>query len=183
LASGDTILEGAPEPVSKLATAELQNLNVTTRFNTKVSAVTNSKSDDRATLTLSSGDKLVADLYIPTFGLKPNTSYMPSQYLNNQGYIIVDEFFRLKGVENVFAIGDCSAFENSQFVTCDRQSIHLSKNVVLILSRKAPLPYYPATKREFSSVHHPPIPASSCPSLSLPPLSSLSPLPSTSSYH
>jgi hypothetical protein len=137
-------------------TTELKNLNVTIKFNTRITTVTKNPSNNKTTLTLSTGDTLTTDLYIPTFGIKPNTSYMPTQYLDNKGYINVNTFFNLKGVKNIFAIGDCSSLENSQIITCDRQSVHLSKSLLLMLANKIPVAYQPSGKRKLylSYYHH-----------------------------
>lgn len=97
--------------------------------------------DDRQELTLSNGEKMIADVYIPTFGVKPNSSYMPSKFLDSNGYIIVDELLSVKGLKDVWAIGDVSNAEPPQFIFVDRQSTHLAKNMILMLSGKPPLPY------------------------------------------
>lgn len=50
----------------------------------------------------------VFDLVIPTFGYTPNTDFVPKQYLDRRGYIVVDDHFKVKGTDTVFAIGDCA---------------------------------------------------------------------------
>jgi apoptosis-inducing factor 2 len=57
-------------------------------------------------LTLSSGDKLTTDLYIPAFGLIPNSSYIPAKFLNPNGFVKVDEYLKVKGEGDVWAIGN-----------------------------------------------------------------------------
>ena len=101
----------------------------------------------RQELTLSGGDKLIADMYIPTFGLTPNSSYIPAKFLNANGSVTVDEYLKVKGARDVWAIGDVSDVEPSQFISCDRQSVYLAKNITLVLSDKTPLPYKVATSR------------------------------------
>jgi NADH dehydrogenase FAD-containing subunit len=101
----------------------------------------------RQELTLSGGDKLITDMYIPTFGLIPNSSYIPAKFLNANGSVTVDEYLKVKGAGAVWAIGDVSDVEPSQFISCDRQSAYLAKNITFILSNKTPLPYKVATSR------------------------------------
>ena len=103
--------------------------------------------DGRKELTLSSGDKLTTDMYVPTFGLIPNSSYVPASHLNANGSVMVDEFLRVKGAKDVWAIGDVSDVESWQFITCDRQSTHLAKNMISMINNKAPVPYKVATSR------------------------------------
>lgn len=50
----------------------------------------------------------IFDLVIPTFGYTPNTSFIPKQYLDDKDYVNVDDHFKVKGTDNVFATGDCA---------------------------------------------------------------------------
>jgi NADH dehydrogenase FAD-containing subunit len=110
------------------------------KLNTKVDGSVQA-GDGRQTLTLSGGNTLTTDLYIPTFGVIPNSSYIPEKYLNANGFVVVDDYLKVKGLENVWAIGDISSHEPPQFLFADKQAGHLAKNILLILSNKAPLPY------------------------------------------
>lgn len=86
-------------------------------------------------------------MYIPTFGLIPNSSFIPSKYLNSKGYIKVDEYLQVKGTKDIYAIGDVSDIELEQFIVTDKQSTALSKNLITILSNKIPVPYKVAGTR------------------------------------
>ncbi len=151
IASGPKVLEEAPASVSKVATEELQNLKVDIRLQTKVVGST-VMPNGRQELTLSGGDILITDMYIPTFGLIPNSSYIPAKFLNANGYVTVDEYLKVKGAEDVWAIGDVSDVEASQFITCDRQSAYAARNMTFILSNKTPLPYKAITSRMATSL-------------------------------
>ncbi|KAE9364424.1 putative apoptosis-inducing factor [Stipitochalara longipes BDJ] len=145
LASGSTILESAIPSVSKTATQLLQNLHVEIRLNTKVDGTVQGV-DGRQTISLAGGKKLNADVYIPTFGVIPNSSYIPNKYLNGNGFVIVDDYLKVKDLEDVWAIGDVSDHEPPQFMFADKQAAYLAKNILLILGKKAPLPYKDATR-------------------------------------
>ncbi|KAK9427249.1 hypothetical protein V1505DRAFT_334675 [Lipomyces doorenjongii] len=145
IAGGSAILEQAIPSVSKTATKLLEGLKVNIKYKTKVSGSAQTP-EGRQELTLASGDKLVADLYISTFGLVPNSSYVPAKFLNANGFVTVDEYLKVKGTENVWAIGDVSDLEPQQFMFADKQSTHLAKNIVLILTKKTPLPHKLGTK-------------------------------------
>jgi hypothetical protein len=97
-------------------------------------------------------------MYIPTFGLVPNSGYVPAQFVNADGYVTVDEFLNVKSkgdgvgapLKDIWALGDVTDLEYAQFISCDKQSAHLAKNVILALradSTRPPLPYKAATKR------------------------------------
>jgi len=88
---------------------------------------------------------VIADMYIPTYGLIPNSSYIPTKFLNENGYAMVDEFLNLKGAKDVWAIGDVSEVENSSYIYADKQSEYLAKNLTLLLSGKKMVSYKVAT--------------------------------------
>ncbi|KAK9238079.1 hypothetical protein V1525DRAFT_387804 [Lipomyces kononenkoae] len=140
LAGGPTILETAIPSVSKNAAKLLQDLKVDIKLQTTVIGAAKT-TDGRQEIILSGGDKLITDLYIPTFGVAPNSSYVPGKYLNDNGRVKVDDNLNVKGVQDVWAIGDVSDLEPPQAFLADRQSAHLAKNIILILSNKTPLPY------------------------------------------
>lgn len=90
----------------------------------------------RTELTLSDGQKIVTDLYLPTTGLIPNSSYVPHNLLNANGFVVVDEFLRVKGTTDVWAVGDVSSVQRPQFVNTDKQSVHVVKNIGLMMKGK-----------------------------------------------
>ncbi|KAG9239537.1 hypothetical protein BJ875DRAFT_414260 [Amylocarpus encephaloides] len=140
IASGPSLLEGTPSSISKYATKELQNLKIDIRLSTRVVSSTYLSSSQQE-LTLATGETLTTDLYIPTFGLTPNSSYIPAKFLNAQKYAIVNTYLQLKETKDIWAIGDVSNVENSQFISCDRQSAYLAKNIVALLRDGLVAPY------------------------------------------
>jgi len=92
-------------------------------------------------LTLSGGSKMTIDVYLPLIGLKPNSSYIPETLLNPKGFVIVDKYLRVKGAEGLWAVGDISAIQRPQYMNTEAQSVHLAKNIGLVLQKKQPLPY------------------------------------------
>lgn len=140
ISNGPTVLEGRPASVSETAVKQLKALSVELKLNTQVN-IPVQLPDGRHELTLSSRDKLVVDMYIPTFGVQPNTSYVPSKFLDTNGFIEVNGYLGIEGAEGVFAIGDVSNAEPPQFWFVEKQSTHLAKNMVRVLRGKDPLPY------------------------------------------
>jgi NADH dehydrogenase FAD-containing subunit len=59
-------------------------------------------------LSFSTGqEEVAADLVFWTLGkVTPNSSFVPSEWLNAAGYVVVDQYLRVKGTDNVFAVGD-----------------------------------------------------------------------------
>ena len=134
------MLERSPTNVSKLTEKELKNLNVHIKFEERV-ATASKLGNDQHELTLTSGRKLTADVYIPTFGLAPNNSYIPAKFLNAEGFVVVDEYLQVKGAKDVWAIGDISATEGSQYLPANTQATHAVKNIILAGNGKALLAY------------------------------------------
>lgn len=132
----------------------LRDLNVDVKLQTKIirSSRTKREGPNQFEISLSDGTTLSADLYIPTSGIVPNSSYIPDKHLNANGFVKVDEFFQVKGLENqhVWAIGDVNDLESPQLMVVDRQSGHLAKNIVLMLNNKAALPYKEGIRGKFT---------------------------------
>ena len=93
---------------------------------------------------------MITDLYIPTFGLIVNSSYVPSRFLDADGYVMVDEYLAVKGAKDVWAIGDVSDAEFPQFLPLDRQSKYLAKAITMILRDMPVDPYKAMTTRKIS---------------------------------
>ena len=131
--------------MTQRATSALLSLHVSIKYLAKV--VSSSPTPDRGiTLTLSNGEQVDADMYIPAFGLSPNSSYIPSEFLDDKGYVEVDMNLRVKGAEDVWAIGDVSALEWNQYLAGRAQALYMSKNFGLILKGKVPVPYKISTR-------------------------------------
>jgi len=137
--------------VSTYVQTGLEELKVHLKLSTKVQS-TIPNPNGQTELLLSTGEKLVTDVYIPAFGLTPNSSYMPSEFVDARGYVVVDSYLKVLDAQNVWAIGDVSACEWSQFIPADKQSEYLAKALVLILNGKTPAPYKMITHRKFSSI-------------------------------
>ncbi|KAE9365023.1 FAD/NAD(P)-binding domain-containing protein [Stipitochalara longipes BDJ] len=146
ITSDATLLSGTPTTFSTYVQTTLRDLKVNLKFSTKVKS-TSVLPNGQTELLLSTGEKLIADLYIPTFGLIPNSSYMLSEFLDTKGYVVVDSYLKVLGAKDVWAIGDVSACEWSQFIPADKQSAHLAKSLVLLLNGKTPTPYKLITHR------------------------------------
>ncbi|EMT66633.1 Apoptosis-inducing factor 2 [Fusarium odoratissimum] len=142
--AGPTVLDNRPDSVSKSAHSQLEKLGVKIRLNTKVNesiTLPNGKQE----VTFSSGEKVVTDLVIPTFGVVPNSSFVPPDLLDAHGYIKVDQYLAIEGRQDVFAIGDVSNVEAPQFWFVNTQAGHMAKNLVHIMIGKPMIPYKAST--------------------------------------
>ncbi|KAF7183863.1 hypothetical protein CNMCM7691_004285 [Aspergillus felis] len=61
-------------------------------------------------ISLSNGQQLAPDLYIPTTGVLPNNSFIPQQWLDTDGWVKVNQELRVQGGQNasipIYAAGD-----------------------------------------------------------------------------
>ncbi|KAK4192735.1 apoptosis-inducing factor B [Podospora australis] len=121
------------------AANELKKLNVTIKYNAR--AVSSKKLDSGKTeVTLENGETITTDLYLPTTGMSPNTSYIPAEYLLGNKTVDVDEFLRVKNTTNVWAVGDVVSKPRAGFMITQKQAASAAKNIELALQSKQPVP-------------------------------------------
>ena len=125
--------------VSQVVERDLQKLGVKLVRNTQVKSVqTNVKGEEdtvaQTTITLSNGSSIVADLYLPLFGVQVNTSFVPASLLDSAGNLVLDKTMRVVGTKNVWGIGDVGNLEAKQVTVTDTQIIHLSAALDSVLT-------------------------------------------------
>jgi len=125
--------------VSQAVERDLQRLGVKLVDNTHVKDVeTNANREKDAprqtTLTLSNGSSLVADLYLPLFGVQVNTSFVPASLLDSAGNLNLDKTMCVMGTKNIWGIGDVGNMESKQLTVTDAQILHLSAALDSVLT-------------------------------------------------
>jgi len=124
---------GSDKLSAKLTTL-LSQQNVTHLSNTK--AVKQSDTSVK----LDNGKILKADLVITAIGAKPNTEWLKpnnKNLLDEKGFIKVDDYLRVEGTENVFALGDCAdVAEPKMVVHADKQSKTVVSNLKAVANGK-----------------------------------------------
>ncbi|KXJ85802.1 hypothetical protein Micbo1qcDRAFT_169074 [Microdochium bolleyi] len=150
LSGDDSILGG--DSVAAAATNELKKLGVEIRTSSRVASTaqldggsssdTNNSTTGKTEITLQNGEKLTADLYLPTMGVVPNSEYVPAKLLNDRTKLVeVDDRFRVTGgggADNVWAAGDIVSKPKAAFVLADMQAAGVAKNIDLVLRGKSP---------------------------------------------
>ncbi|KAJ4473853.1 hypothetical protein J3R30DRAFT_3671904 [Lentinula aciculospora] len=82
------------------------------------------------------GKTLKPDLVVPTWGTRPNTSYLPSDFLSSSGHVKILPTFQLPSHPNVFAFGDIIDW-NEQKSAAKAAYFHapkVAKNILLYLN-------------------------------------------------
>ncbi|KAI0393495.1 hypothetical protein F5Y17DRAFT_306768 [Xylariaceae sp. FL0594] len=137
LSADKEVLSG--DSISAKATSELKKLNVAVRGSSRVVGA-EALSDGKTQILLQSGEKLVTDLYLPTMGMLPNTEFLPENLLTGQRFVDIDEFYRVKGAEDVWAAGDVVWKPRGSFVLTDKQAAGVAKNIEAVLVGKEQTP-------------------------------------------
>jgi NADH dehydrogenase FAD-containing subunit len=120
--------------VREAAKKELERLKVKVITSAKV---TSPAGDNSKTLTLTKPDgttsTLQADLLIPTFGLVPNTSFLPPSMLDARGFVKQTTYLRAEGHDDIFVVGDAGNLQTPQAAHTEQQTLH----VVRLLEARA----------------------------------------------
>ncbi|KAG0649418.1 Oxidoreductase ptaL [Hyphodiscus hymeniophilus] len=139
--SGEELLiDSMPTSIAQGAESQLVKMGVKVTKGVKVLTDTPT-ADGKTELALSNGEKMVVDLYLPTIGVIYNTEYVPKALLDERGQVVVDEFLRVKGAQDIWAAGDLTNVDYAQFVYCEKQAGAVAKNLDLILKGKEAVPY------------------------------------------
>jgi NADH dehydrogenase FAD-containing subunit len=107
----DRLLPQVRPAISKTAEQKLKALNVNVLYNTRV---TDASEDGhgRTIVTLAKGDKLETDLYVPAYGVEPNSSWLPTELLDDKKYLITNAAtLRVDAAgPRVYSIGDVASY-------------------------------------------------------------------------
>jgi NADH dehydrogenase FAD-containing subunit len=80
---------------------------------------------------------MTCDVYLPTTGVVPNSAYIPHSLLDQNGFVLVDEFLQVKGTTDAWAVGDISSVQRPQYMNTEKQSNHVVKNIGASLKGQA----------------------------------------------
>lgn len=120
LAANGTVLDG--DSVGPAAKAELVKLGVKIKTDARVED-TKEVEGGKTEIVLKNGETITADLYLPTMGMAANTEMVDKKYLNEHGYVSVDDFYQVVGLENegVWAAGDVVSKPRAGFMITQKQ--------------------------------------------------------------
>jgi NADH dehydrogenase FAD-containing subunit len=127
------ILRG--DSIASAARSELKKVGVEIRDNSRVTDV-KTTADGQTEVVLANGEVLVTDLYLPTMGLIPNTEYLDKSYLNENGFVVVNDNYEVHGAEGVWAVGDLVGKPRCGFMITQKQAAGVGRNVDAVLGGK-----------------------------------------------
>ncbi|KAG9647647.1 hypothetical protein KCU95_g9926, partial [Aureobasidium melanogenum] len=107
LCGSEKLLPVLRSGLAKQAEAYLARVGVSVKYNSRVESI-EKLGDGHTKLSLSNGETLVCDLYLPATGVTPATGYIPYELLDDQGYVKTNpETLRVDVAgPGVYAIGD-----------------------------------------------------------------------------
>ncbi|KAI4653822.1 hypothetical protein J4E93_001589 [Alternaria ventricosa] len=116
ITSDKQLLPGLRPAIAKVAEQKLKALGVEIVYNTRVVDSTQTK-DGRTALTLKDGGKLEADLYVPAYGVQPNSSWLPDQLLNEKGYLVTNDSTLRVDIAGprVYGFGDIASYSRNNY--------------------------------------------------------------------
>ncbi|KAH7156698.1 hypothetical protein EDB81DRAFT_787716 [Dactylonectria macrodidyma] len=129
---GDAPLPILRPEIGKTAAMELGRLQVKILQGVRVASL--DKRGGQVSITLSDGRKVEADLFLPLYGMRPNTRFLPAQFLDEQGSLNLDKTLRVTGLDNVWGVGDAGNLEPKQLIYAERQALHLADNLGAVLT-------------------------------------------------
>ncbi|RDA96224.1 hypothetical protein CP533_1720 [Ophiocordyceps camponoti-saundersi (nom. inval.)] len=136
LNSSDTLVSG--DSSAAAVESELRRLGVDVKKGLRGTPSDDApRPDGKTVVHLSDGGFLLTDLYLPTTGLSPNTSFLPADWLTQGGYVDVDECMRVPGTSGVWALGDVVSKPRAGFLITEAQvAAGVASNVDLVLKGK-----------------------------------------------
>ncbi|KAF8857407.1 FAD/NAD(P)-binding domain-containing protein [Acephala macrosclerotiorum] len=132
--SDSKILPALRVAIAKKAETYLAQVGVTVIKNARVKSVTPGGAGtdsaliaSKATVSLDDGQTLEADLYIPAFGTRPNTSFIDKSLLNADGRVETNaSTLRVdKARPRIYAVGDVGSYA--------RPAVHLILNAIPVI--------------------------------------------------
>ncbi|KZM23537.1 uncharacterized protein EKO05_0011276 [Ascochyta rabiei] len=116
ITASNKLLPALRPAIAKAAEAKLKALGVEVLYNQRV--VDTQTSGEHTIITLSKGDKLEADLYVPAHGVQPNSSFLPAHLLDDRKYLKVNEStLRVDAAgPRVYSVGDVASYSRNSLV-------------------------------------------------------------------
>lgn len=144
LVEGDSrLLQGMSDKSGERALRYLKKFDVHVKLNTMV------KSYDGHIATLGNGEEIATHTLVWAAGVQGNYPAGLSEESIKGARLLVDEFSRVKGHEDIYAIGDIAAMQSDELPkghpmlapVAIQQGKHLADNFKRLISNKKPVPF------------------------------------------
>lgn len=136
LSSNDRLLPTVRADVGKAAQSQLEALGVIVKLNTRVTEVKEGGPDGAYELVLSGGETIAADLHIPTYGLVPNTGFLPAELLDDTKSVRVNAYMQSSAQPNIWATGDAAGVVVKMNLTTKPMLVVVEHNILAVAGGK-----------------------------------------------
>jgi NADH:ubiquinone reductase (H+-translocating) len=141
--AGASLVKGYDSRLSGDAYGRLRELGVRVSLSARIAGV------DEHFIRLMSGERIAYDVLLWTAGVKAQNILVPNAEMDRKGRLLVNDFFQVKGHQNIFALGDNAAVLNrkGQTVPSSAQDARDQANYLayalpfIIKNQKPPRPY------------------------------------------
>ncbi|KAJ5371015.1 uncharacterized protein N7496_007107 [Penicillium cataractarum] len=151
-----SLLEGATETVQRTAESILRRKNVEILKDVTVDQVTQDPKTEIWTVTLSTGQTITADEYISTTGVIPNNEFIPKSFLNQDGWVNVDEQLRVVEYGNsrsdTYALGDITCHPYRLLSRVAVQATTVASNIAASVRKNTRIAKYSAKAQKMMMV-------------------------------
>ena len=119
---------------------QLAALDVRLQLGQTLSGLPGAEPATLATIRISTGDgtELLADIWFRAFGVRPHSDFLDQGSLadarDERGYVRVDDYLRVVGETNVFALGDVSDADRDMAGVATRQSAVVAANIRTLIT-------------------------------------------------
>ncbi|KAH7361073.1 hypothetical protein BKA65DRAFT_197968 [Rhexocercosporidium sp. MPI-PUGE-AT-0058] len=121
---------------SSAAESRLKALGVKTVNDVKLSS-TRRNADGTTTVALSDGSSRTVDVFIDATGGKPNSTFLPSAWLNESGRVITDDKTMRTDKPGIYAIGDVASYSSGSIVDAQSSVAPLGTSIGIDLAKAA----------------------------------------------
>jgi NADH dehydrogenase FAD-containing subunit len=143
-----SLLEGATDTVQRTAESILRRKNVEILKNVTVDEVNEDTEKKSWTVKLSTGQTITADEYISTTGVIPNNQFIPKSFLNDKGWVNVDEQLRVvegkTSRSDTYAVGDITCHPYRLLSRVSIQAATVASNIAASIKKDTRIAKYSA---------------------------------------
>lgn len=144
----EALLEGATNTVQKTAESLLRRKNVEILKDIAVRRVDQDPETKSWTITLSTGQIITADEYISTTGVIPNNQFIQKRFLNEDGWVNVDDQLRVvedgTSRSDTYAVGDITCHPYRLLSRVSLQGTTVAVNIAASIRNDTRLATYSA---------------------------------------
>ncbi len=142
------LLGDATETVQRTAESLLRRKNIQILKNATVDQAQQDPETKSWRVTLSTGQTIAADEYISTTGVTPNNEFIPRRFLNQDGWVNVDEHFRVvedgTSRSDIYAVGDITCHPYRLLSRVPLQAATAASNIAASIAKDTRLVAYSA---------------------------------------